>query len=276
MMTQRLSEGIQHKLLMKLLEFNYQIEYKKGNENKVADALSRKDHTNAAITTTTLAWIHDIEQSYIDDSAYTTIIQHLSVNDQAVLHYSLHSSILRHKGGICIGNSTSLRNKILDTLHSSPIGGHLGIKATYQGVKRIFQWPNLKKSVETYVVECAVCQRAKSEHCQYPRLLAPLPIPTLAWTFISMDFIKGLPKSGAKNVILVLADRLTKYSHFLALSHPYTTQSVAQLFIDQVFKLHGPPVAIITDRDRIFTSKLWQDIFKSMKVSLQYINAYHP
>jgi hypothetical protein len=67
-----------------------------------------------------------------------------------------------------------------------------------------------------------------------------------------------------------------KYTHFLALSRPFTTQTGAQLFIDSIFRLHGPAVAILADRDIIFTSKLWQDIFKSMHISLQYSSAYHP
>jgi transposase InsO family protein len=91
-----------------------------------------------------------------------------------------------------------------------------------------------------------------------------------------MDFIEGLPKSGGKDVVLVVVDRLTKYAHFMALAHPFTAQYVAQLFIDTIIKLHGPPIAIVTDRDHIFTSKLWQDIFKSLKVSLHYSSAYHP
>jgi hypothetical protein len=62
-----------------------------------------------------------------------------------------------------------------------------------------------------------------------------------------MDFIEGLPKSENKSVILVVVDRLTKYFHFIALSYPYTSHLVAQVFIDNIFKLHGPPVAIVTD-----------------------------
>jgi hypothetical protein len=155
-------------------------------------------------------------------------------------------------------------------------GGTLSIKATYQRVKRLFYWPQLRKDIEEFIATCPNCQRAKSEHCHYLGLLAPLPIPDLAWNFISMDSIEGLPKSGNKSVILVVVNRLTKYSHFIALSHPYIAHSVAQAFIDNVFKLHGPPVAIVTDRYKIFTSKLWQDIFKSMKVFLHFSYAYHP
>jgi hypothetical protein len=169
----------------------------------------------------------------------------LVVNDQAVPHYSPHSGIIRYKGKIYIGNDNELKNKIVSSLHSSAIGGHSSITATYHRVKRIFYWLNMKKNVENFVTECPVYQRARVEHCQYRGLLAPLPIPQLAWTFISMDFIEGLPKSTDKNSILVVVDRLTKYSHFVPLSHPFTIQVVAQMFIDNIFKLHGPPVAIV-------------------------------
>lgn len=91
-----------------------------------------------------------------------------------------------------------------------------------------------------------------------------------------MDFIEGLPKSQGKEVILVVVGRYTKYAHFIALSHPYTVHTVAQAFVDTVFRLHGTPVSIITDRDRIFTSNMWQGIFKAMKIELKMSTAHHP
>jgi hypothetical protein len=276
MMNQRLVEGIQHKLLMKLMEFDYVIEYKKGKENKVVDALSRKDNCLMAIISAVPTWISDVEASYVNDSHYTELIQKLSVQPQTAPQYSLHSGILRYRGKICIGNGSELKKKILSSLHSSTIGGHSGIRATYQRVHRIFHWYHMKKEVEQFVTECAICQRAKAKHSQYPGLLAPLPIPTMVWTCISMVFVEGLPKSGSKDVILVVVDRLSKYSHYIALSHPYSVNTVAQLFMDNVFKLHGPPIAILTDIDRIFTSNLCQSMFKSIKIILHYCSAYHP
>jgi hypothetical protein len=228
MMTQRLFEGIQHKLLMKLLEFDYSIKYKKGKENRAADALSRQDHNISANSIVQPAWIAKIEQSYVGDITYTNLLQQVSVNLEATQHYSVHSCIIRYKDKICISTSTNLKAKILSAIHSSAIGGHSGIRATYHRVKRLLHWPQLKKSVEEFVSQCAICQRAKTKHCHYPGLLAPLPIPTIAWTFISMDFIEGLPKSGSNSVILVVVDRLTKYAHFIGLSHPYTTHSMAK------------------------------------------------
>jgi transposase InsO family protein len=91
-----------------------------------------------------------------------------------------------------------------------------------------------------------------------------------------MDFVEGLPSSESKNVILVVVDRFSKYAHFLALSHPYTAQDVVKLYMDNIFKLHGLPKVIVTDRDPIFTSSIWQSMFKSLRVELHLSSAYHP
>ena len=76
-----------------------------------------------------------------------------------------------------------------------------------------------------------------------------------------MDFIIGLPKSEEKNVIMVVVDRLTKYAHFCALSHPFKASTVSTTFMDRIQKLHGSPRVIVSDRDPIFTGNFWKDIF---------------
>lgn len=91
-----------------------------------------------------------------------------------------------------------------------------------------------------------------------------------------MDFVEGLPVSMGKTIILVVVDRLTKYGHFLALSHPYTAQGTAKLFLDNIYKLHGLPVSILTDRDKNFTSSFWRELFKALGVNLNLTSAYHP
>lgn len=124
--------------------------------------------------------------------------------------------------------------------------------------------------------ECPTCQVTKGENVHIPGLLEPLEIPDMAWSHITMDFIVDLPLSRGKDVTLVVVDRLTKYAHFLALSHPYTVQMVVEIFMDNIHKLHGMPTAIITDRDRIFTSEFFQEIFKAKKVQLRFSTSYHP
>jgi hypothetical protein len=78
-------------------------------------------------------------------------------------------------------------------------------------------------------------------------LLKPLQVPDQAWQVVSLDFIDGLPKSAGYTSVLVVVYKLTKYSHFLPLSRPYTSRKVAQLYLDHVFKLHGMPEELISD-----------------------------
>jgi hypothetical protein len=85
-----------------------------------------------------------------------------------------------------------------------------------------------------------------------------------------MDFIEGLPNSEGNNVILVVVDRFTKYSHFIGLSHPYTVKDIAKLCIDHVYKLHGLPMEIVCDRDMIFTTALWQELLKAVDIKNEY------
>jgi hypothetical protein len=87
----------------------------------------------------------------------------------------------------------------------------------------------------------------KGETIKSPGTLQPLLIPPTIWKDISMDFITDLPKLGNKSVIMVVVDRLSKYAHFFTLQHPFTASTVAQIFMDQVFKIHGMPHSIVSN-----------------------------
>ena len=91
-----------------------------------------------------------------------------------------------------------------------------------------------------------------------------------------MDFVEVLAKSNGVDVILVVIDKLTKYGHFLSLSHPYTALQVAKLYFNNVYRLHGLPQAIISNRDKIFTGNLWQELFSLSNTQLLMSSSYHP
>jgi hypothetical protein len=121
-----------------------------------------------------------------------------------------------------------------------------------------------------------VFQRNKGETVKSLGTLQPLSIPPAIWKDISMDFITSLPKSGNKSVIMVVVDHLSKYAHFYALQHQFTTSTMAQIFMDQVFKLHGMLHSIVSDHDPTFTSNFWQELFKLQGTQLHLNTTYHP
>ena len=142
-------------------------------------------------------------------------------------------------------------------LYTCPLGGHLGFLKTYHRVKKDFFWDGLKSDIQKFVAECLVCQKNKVETIKTPGLLQPLSIPSQRWEEVSMDFITGLPKSEGKSVIMVVVDRLTKYAHFCALSHPFKASIASTAFVERIEKLHGNPKIIVSDRDPIFTGNFW-------------------
>lgn len=248
-------------------------------DNKVADALSRcvsTEGTCSAISSVVPTWIQKVVSSYAVDLYFTKIIAAKTLDVVAYPEFKLDQGLIQFKGRLAVGADTILRACILNEIHGSPYGGHSGIMGTYMRAKSVFYWPQLKQDVMALMNYCDVCQRTKRDQGPYPGLLQPLPIPDRAWTHISMDFIEGLPSSYGKKVILVIIDRFTKYGHFLALSHPYSAQSVATVFLDTVYRLHGHPISIVTDRDTIFTSSFWKELFKLLGTQLAMSSAYHP
>ena len=91
-----------------------------------------------------------------------------------------------------------------------------------------------------------------------------------------MDFIDGLPPSHGYNCLFVVVDKFSKYAHFMPLKHPYTANSVADLFVANIYKLHGMPLTLVSDRDPVFTSQFWQSVFRSTGTELRLSTAYHP
>jgi hypothetical protein len=134
----------------------------------------------------------------------------------------------------------------------------------------------MKQYIRNFVVECDVCQHNKGETVKSSSTLQPLLIPPVIWKDISMDFITDLPKLGNKSVIMVVVDHLSKYVHFCALQHSFTTSMVAQIFMDQVFKLHGMSHSIVFYHNPTFTSNFWKELLKIQDTELHLSTAYHP
>ncbi|KAK1607032.1 hypothetical protein QYE76_030705 [Lolium multiflorum] len=275
---QNLQSPLQRKAMARLMGLNFKIIYRKGAENHAADSLSRVGHLMAIQTCAEIqpVWMQEVVNSYATDPDAQRRLTELALSSPDDHGYSLQQGLIRYQGRVWLGANSALQTKLISALHASAVGGHSGVHATYQRIKRLFAWHGLKQAVTDFVRQCDVCQHAKHSN-QHPQgLLQPLPAPAGAWQDITVDFIEGLPMSEGANTILVVVDRFTKYAHFLPLKHPFTSQQVARLFVDSVVKLHGMPHSIVSDRDRIFTSHFWRLLFSKLGTKLKFTTAYHP
>jgi hypothetical protein len=174
-------------------------------------------------------------------------------------------------------SSQSLRQRMIAEHHDAPIAGHLGRAKTQEALSRRFFWPDLAKHVAAYVRSCDTCQRTKARNHPPLGLAQPLSVPKAPWEIVGMDFITQLPESRHGNSqIVVFTDHLTKMLHFVAAPTPLTAEQVARLYMHHVFRLHGYPTGIVSDRDKRFVSEFWRSLQRQLGTKLHMSTAHHP
>ena len=144
-------------------------------------------------------------------------------------------------------------------------------------LRKEYFWPNMKTELEEHIARFFECQQVKIEHQHPARLLQPLPIPIWKWEIISLDFVTGLPKNQNLNdSIMVVVDKLSKAAHFVPVKTMYKAANIADIFLKQIFRLHGIPKVIISDRDPKFTGNFWKSLFKGLNTTLNFSTSFHP
>ncbi|KAJ9541667.1 LOW QUALITY PROTEIN: hypothetical protein OSB04_028173 [Centaurea solstitialis] len=279
LLQQRVASADQQNWLAKLLGYHFEVVYKPGRENSAADSLSRMfDEPELYALTSFPIWsqVQQIQDEIAIDKDLQGVISDLQRDPQSRPGFSFHNGILYHKDRLVLSSASAVIPTILAEFHTSLAGGHSGFLRTYKRITMNVYWVGMKTIIQNYVKACDVCQRQKYLASSPMGLLQPLPIPDLIWDDVSMDFITGLPKSGGFEAIFVVVDRLSKYAHFIPLKHPYTARKVAEIFAKEVVRLHGLPRSIVSDRDPIFISLFWQELFRLQGTMLRMSSAYHP
>jgi len=135
----------------------------------------------------------------------------------------------------------------------------------------------MKNEVVRFLARCMKCQQVKVEHLHPVGLLQPLPIPEWKWKIISIDFITCLPRNKKQNdYIMVVVDKLSKATLFIHVKSTYKVVNIVDIFMKEVFPLHGIPKIIISDRDVKFTGNFWKILFKGLDTKLNFSTPYHP
>ena len=119
----------------------------------------------------------------------------------------------------------------------------------------------MKRDVTEYVSKCLTCRQFKAEHQVPTCLINPLPIPKWKWDNVNMDFVSGFPLTQQKHdSIWVIVDKLTKPAHFTSIRMDYSMDRLAELYVEEIVRLHGVPLSIVSDRDPRFTSRFWNEL----------------
>ena len=275
-----------------LKDYDCIIDYHPGKANVVADALSRK--MISALTLKDYDWrlapdgallarlnvIPDLRQMIVNvqknDAKLQELAQLVSTGDKT--YFAINGSgDLLHKNRLCVPNDMELKKKILDESHNTVFTMHPESNKMFQDMKQSYWWRGMKKDISEYVAKCLTCQQVKAEHQVPSGLLNPLPIPQWKWDNITMDFVSGIPLTQKKHdAIWVIVDRLTKSAHFLPIRLDYSMDSLADLYVNEIVKLHGILVSIVSDRDPRFTSRFWKELQSAFGTRLNFSTAFNP
>uniref|UniRef100_A0A8L0DMZ4 Gypsy retrotransposon integrase-like protein 1 n=1 Tax=Oncorhynchus mykiss TaxID=8022 RepID=A0A8L0DMZ4_ONCMY len=168
------------------------------------------------------------------------------------------------------------RLAVLQWAHSAKLAGHPGVRGTLASIRQRFWWPTREHDTRRFVAACSVCAQTKSGNSPPAGRLRPLPIPSRPWSHIALDFVIGLPSSAGKTVILTVVDRFSKAAHFIPLAKLPSAKETAQIIIENVFRIHGLPSDVVSDRGPQFTSQFWREFCRLIGASVSLSSGFHP
>lgn len=187
-----------------------------------------------------------------------------------------HGAVL-YRNRLWIPEGDTLREEILHDEHDSQLAGHMGQDKTTELIKRNYYWPGMDVDIADYVRSCDQCQRNKSSRHRRYGLLQPLELAVAPWTSLSMDFITELPESNGYSEIWVIIDRFSKMAHFIPLKKgEKSADHLARIFLKEVWRFHGLPNNIVSDRDSRFSSTFWKALMRLLGIDQKMSTAYHP
>jgi hypothetical protein len=224
---------------------------------------------------------HLLKNHYGTDTYFSKI---LSSPSHFAPSFFIEDNLLYHKDCLgnrllCVPHGAIQRGRRLIELiidHAHKLLGHLGPLRTLTYIRRYYWWPTMAKDTELFCKSCGKCQTNKASNQKPQGLLRTLPIPSKPWESVGMDFLGPFPPSEGSNYLLVVICRLTSMVHLIPTRTDARAVDVAQLFYRHVWRLHGLPKSIVSDRDSKFTSAFWRELNTAVGTDLLMSTAYHP
>ncbi|WJX88383.1 hypothetical protein P8452_70481 [Trifolium repens] len=264
----------QRRCLEFLKDYDFELSYHPGKANVVADALSRKSlHMSSlmmkeldlieefrdlslvcettprsvklGMSKLTNVFLEDVKRGQKEDLSLVDRLTPKKQGEQVDFNID-EFGVIRFRGRVCVPDVPEIKKSILEEGHRSGLSIHPGATKMYQDLKKLFWWPKMKKEVAEFVYACLVCQKSKVEHQKSSDLLQPMFVLKWKYDSIAMDFTGTL------------------------------VHKLAEIYVEQIVKLHGIPSSIVSDRDPRFTSRFWESLQEAVGTKLRMSSAYHP
>jgi hypothetical protein len=269
-----------------LQEYNFIIKHRPGKSNSKADILSRRaGHAKGENDNEGITLLKDdlFVRIFDDDRAIDDLQEEIKeatkrkeLWDEEVREtgkWVMDNKFAKHEGKIYVPKTLETREGLIEIHHS---WGHPGIAKTLELINRGYWWPKMKQDVEDYVKSCNTCQTSKPDRRGKAAPLHPNEIPEKPWSVISVDLMGPLPESKGHDMIMVVVDRFTKKAYFLPTNLTITSRGVATLFQDNIWREHGLPNKVISDRGSQFVSKFMKELYETLGIKGNPSTAFHP
>jgi transposase InsO family protein len=289
-----------------LSHFNFTLHHKPGQSMGKPDALSRQanhgsgqgDNDNLTLLAPELFRIHALAGTRLEGEEHNILheVQRSlrdGVQEEAVVkvarelrkdkgrgtvksaEWSESDGLLIFCGKIYIPNDKDLWCRIIEQHHDTRIAGHAGCFKTLELVACNYWWPQMSRYISIYVKTCDLCNRMKLQHRQPFGELHPSETPAAPWDMISVDFIVELPESHGYDAIMNVIDSVTKRVHFIPMQTTITAEGAARLYLREVWKHHGTPQVVLSDRGSQFMARFTHELYKLLGIELATSMAYH-
>ena len=288
-----------------LSRFDFTLQHRPGKKSLKPDALSRRpdhgkgesDNENVILLKPSYFKIQALKQGHIlltgEEKGLLQKIRKAKDFDESVVkaaeelksssakriegeEWSEEQGLILFRGKVYVPKDSDLRMQIVKAHHDLQIAGHPGRWKTLELVSRNYWWPGMSRYIASYCKGCDRCNRTKSFPSKPIGKLIPTQIPKNVWEIITVDLITGLPESQGYNSIMIVVDRLSKLIHVMPTNDTVTSEGIARLFRDNVWKHHGLPEQVISDRGPQFVSNFMRELNKLLGIKTAASTAYHP
>ena len=190
--------------------------------------------------------------------------------------WKVEGDLVLKEGKIYVPKDEELRAEVVWLHHNVPTAGHGGRWKMVELVTRNYWWPEVTRDVGKYVEGYNLCQRMKNRTEEPAGKLKLSKVPQKTWMHLIVDFITKLPVVVGKDAVLVVYDQLSKMTHFVATTEGTSAEELARLFRDNVWKLHGLPESVVSDRGLQFVAELTKELNRMLGIKTKLSTAFYP